>query len=67
VELIAENPVGDAKSSFNAFRHGTSPRVIDYIFVDHHFEVIEYAIDRVKDGDVFISDHWPVWARIRIK
>jgi endonuclease/exonuclease/phosphatase family metal-dependent hydrolase len=67
VELIAENPVVDAKSSFNAFRHGTSSRVIDYIFVDHHFEVIEYAIDRVKDGDVFISDHWPVWARIRIK
>jgi endonuclease/exonuclease/phosphatase family metal-dependent hydrolase len=67
VELIAENPVVDAKSSFNAFRHDTSPRVIDYIFVDHHFEVIEYAIDRVKDGDVYISDHWPVWTRIRIK
>jgi endonuclease/exonuclease/phosphatase family metal-dependent hydrolase len=66
-ELIAMEPVENAWSSFNAFRHETSPRVIDYIFVDHHFEVIGYGIDKVLDEDVFISDHWPVWARIRIR
>lgn len=66
VELIAEEPVVNAKSSFNAFRDGTRPRVIDFIFTDDHFQVLSYQIDEIKVGEVFISDHWPVWSRIRL-
>ena len=42
-------PVGDA---------------IDYIFVNDHFRVERYRVDRIMDGEVFISDHWPVVAEI---
>ncbi len=50
----------------NAFRDDIDPRVIDYIFVDDPFEVLSYGVDRVKEGEVFISDHWPVKAVLRI-
>lgn len=63
-ELLVREPVGDAASTFNAFRDDADPRVIDYIFVDNHFRVMSYQIDRVKEQGIFISDHWPVWARV---
>jgi hypothetical protein len=40
---------------------------IDFIFVSPHFEVINAKIDRVKSGDLFISDHWPVVVKLKMK
>ncbi len=59
-ELISGEPVVGAESTYNAFRHDTEPRVIDYIFADSHFDVISYGVDNVIRDGVFISDHWPV-------
>jgi endonuclease/exonuclease/phosphatase family metal-dependent hydrolase len=64
-ELIAQQPVINAASTFNAFRHDTQPRVIDYIFVNNHFQVKSYQVDEVVENDIFISDHWPVWAKVQ--
>jgi len=64
VELMAQEPVVDAESTFNAFRDDASPRVIDFIFADQHFSVLSYQVDKVRQGDIFISDHWPVWTRL---
>ena len=61
-ELISAEPVVGAESTYNAFRHDTEPRVIDYIFADSHFDVISYGVDNVIRDGVFISDHWPVKA-----
>lgn len=66
-ELISDEPVVNAKSTINAFRDDTPDRIVDYIFVDPHFRVRSYQVDQVKDGEVFISDHWPVWVRLRLK
>lgn len=63
-ELISETPVTGAQSTFNAFREDVAPRVIDFIFVDPHFSVQSYQVDRIMQNGVFISDHWPVWARV---
>ena len=59
-ELLAAETFNSDAGTFNAFRHDIEPRVIDFIFVDDHFTVETYSIDIVKDGDIFISDHWPV-------
>lgn len=32
----------------------------DYVFVNDHFKVKSYRVDRITEGKVFISDHWPV-------
>ncbi len=57
-------PATDVDNTFNAFRDDTQPKVIDYIFADHNFEVHSFAVDVVKDGNIFISDHWPVRATV---
>jgi endonuclease/exonuclease/phosphatase family metal-dependent hydrolase len=36
------------------------PRVIDFIYVNEYFSVKTYDIDKIMEGDIFISDHWPV-------
>jgi endonuclease/exonuclease/phosphatase family metal-dependent hydrolase len=59
-ELIARKSYTGEASTFNGFRDDIEPRVIDYIFVDDSFIVEEYTIDKITDGDIFISDHWPV-------
>jgi len=65
-ELLSNSPVTNAQSTFNAFRDNTEPRVIDYIFVTNHFSVESYTVDIVKEGEIFISDHWPVKAVLRL-
>ncbi len=64
--MVAAQPVKGALSTFNGFRTDVEPRVIDYIFVSPHFRVISYSVDEVMDGDVYISDHWPVWALLAL-
>ena len=66
-ELTADEPVVKAKSTINAFRDDTPERIIDYIFMTPHFWVRSYQVDQVKDGEVFISDHWPVWVKLILK
>jgi endonuclease/exonuclease/phosphatase family metal-dependent hydrolase len=63
-ETISEAPVTGAESTFNGFRHDIEPRVIDFIFVDGNFNVLSYRVDEVMENGIFISDHWPVIARV---
>ncbi len=63
-EMISEAPVTGAESTFSGFRHDIEPRVIDFIFVDDNFNVIFYRVDEVMENGIFISDHWPVIARV---
>lgn len=44
---------------------GAAGDAIDYIFVNEHFEVQSYNIDRVMKEGIFISDHWPVVSVVR--
>ncbi len=66
-ETISKTPVVDADATFNAFRKDIDPRVIDFIFVDNAFKVNSYRVDRVMEGNIFISDHWPVVSEITMK
>jgi endonuclease/exonuclease/phosphatase family metal-dependent hydrolase len=62
-EYISKNPTLSAGATFNGFRENwrdAPPYAIDYIFVNESFDVNEYRIDHVTEGEVFISDHWPV-------
>ncbi len=59
-ELIAQEPYTGVKNTFNGFRRDMEPRVIDFIYVNEYFSVKTYDIDKIMEGDIFISDHWPV-------
>lgn len=38
---------------------------IDYIFVKNGLEVLKYGILAETEGDAFLSDHTPVWVRVK--
>jgi len=63
-ELISETPVTTAGSTSTGFRPdwtvGETGDAIDYIFVNEHFKVKLYRVDRIVEDEIFISDHWPV-------
>jgi endonuclease/exonuclease/phosphatase family metal-dependent hydrolase len=49
--------------TFNGFSEDIDAGVIDYIFFSRNFFSFKnYAVDKVADGRVYISDHWPVRA-----
>lgn len=63
-EYISNTPVNTGGATSNGFRPnwtvGQAGDAIDYIFVNDRFNVESYRVDRIMDGEVFISDHWPV-------
>jgi endonuclease/exonuclease/phosphatase family metal-dependent hydrolase len=67
VRYSSQQPAGEIVTTFNAFREDFEGAVIDFIFVNDYFEVLTFGVDEVKDGEVFISDHWPVKASLRLK
>jgi endonuclease/exonuclease/phosphatase family metal-dependent hydrolase len=70
-ELITETPVTTTGSTSTGFRPnwtvGESGDAIDYIFVNEYFKVKSYRVDRIVKDSIFISDHWPVIARLVIE
>ena len=52
--------------TFNGFRDEKGERRIDYIFVSKGVAVMKHTTESPKQGDLFISDHWPVIATISI-
>ncbi|HLU90191.1 MAG TPA: endonuclease/exonuclease/phosphatase family protein [Cyclobacteriaceae bacterium] len=55
---------GPTSTGFNPGWKSRQGNPIDYIFVNEGFTVASYRIDRIMEGDVFISDHWPVVAKL---
>lgn len=53
--------------TFNGFGHSEEQGRIDFIFVDPSWEVIESDVLMIREGDIFISDHYPVIAVLKAK
>lgn len=64
--VTEKRPVGPAYT-FNGFSEETSAGRIDYIFVRNGMKVLEHRTFIKKDHNIYISDHWPVMARISLK
>ena len=64
--ILEENQLNNTYHGFRGKRNsGKSP--IDYIFVSDDFEVMDVEIASAKvDGD-FVSDHYPIFATLRLK
>ncbi|MFN2337081.1 MAG: endonuclease/exonuclease/phosphatase family protein, partial [Bacteroidales bacterium] len=63
--LISETPPAGEEYTFNGWRDEPGEGRIDYIFVRNGMKVSSHATHRVIEEGVFISDHWPVTARVR--
>ncbi len=65
-EDLTENTSG-GNISYNAFDPGFEGTRIDFIFVNAYFDVLEHAVDEVREDDLFISDHYPVRAEVSVR
>jgi endonuclease/exonuclease/phosphatase family metal-dependent hydrolase len=69
-EYVSVAPVTSGGATSTGFRPDWAVHMpgnaIDYIFVNPAFRVESYRVDRIVEGEVFISDHWPVVAEISL-
>jgi endonuclease/exonuclease/phosphatase family metal-dependent hydrolase len=57
--ISQKKPEGESYT-FNGFSDKKKEERIDYIFVRSGMEVNWHRTVKIKQGDIFISDHWPV-------
>ena len=63
---ISESVPTGEDYTFNGWKDESDGRRIDYIFVRNGMKVLSHETHRVIENGVFISDHWPVEARVAI-
>nr|HPK85337.1 endonuclease/exonuclease/phosphatase family protein [Bacteroidales bacterium] len=63
--LISETPPAGQSYTFNGWKDEPREGRIDYVFVRNGMKVLSHEIHRIIEEGVFISDHWPVSARVR--
>jgi endonuclease/exonuclease/phosphatase family metal-dependent hydrolase len=61
----SETPPAGMTYTFNGWKDAQGEGRIDYIFVRNGMRVLSHETYRVIEDGVFISDHWPVKARVR--
>jgi len=54
-----------AEGTFNGFGHYSHPGRIDMILVKYIREVVDYQVIKAMQGEMYISDHWPVMVTLR--
>jgi endonuclease/exonuclease/phosphatase family metal-dependent hydrolase len=64
-DISKTEPTGETYT-FNGWNDASDGRRIDYIFVRNGMKVLSHDTHRVIENGVFISDHWPVEARVAI-
>jgi endonuclease/exonuclease/phosphatase family metal-dependent hydrolase len=61
---ISETPPAGEAYTFNGWKDNTGDNRIDYIFIRNGMKVRSHETFRIIEDGVFISDHWPVKARV---
>ncbi|MFO8001863.1 MAG: endonuclease/exonuclease/phosphatase family protein [Marinilabilia sp.] len=64
-ELADETRKGEI--TFNGFDPDFDGSRIDFVFVNEFFDVDFHSVDEVREDEVFISDHYPVRAKITFR
>ena len=62
---VSETAPAGETYTFNGWKETAGDSRIDYIFIRNGMKVLSHETFRIIEDGVFISDHWPVKARIR--
>jgi endonuclease/exonuclease/phosphatase family metal-dependent hydrolase len=52
------------EGTFNGFGTEQNPERIDMVFYKGRWEATAYEVLKIKDGEMFISDHWPIVVKL---
>ena len=58
---------GKEEATFNGFGRSDENKRIDFIFTNNRLEPATYKMLNIKKDSIYISDHYPVISRIKIK
>jgi len=64
---VSETTPAGETYTFNGWKDAQGEGRIDYVFVRNGMKVVSHETFKVIEDGVFISDHWPVKSRIRVK
>jgi len=62
---ISTFPVTEADNTLNNFKVKEGIKRVDYIFVNGYLDVLNFKTYKITNGDMFISDHYPVMAELK--
>ena len=65
--FVSERKPAGPTYTYNGYSDKPGTGRVDYIFVKNGLRVLDHSTLIEKDKQIFISDHWPVTARILIK
>lgn len=65
--FVSEKKPSGPTWTYNGFSDKPGTGRVDYIFVKNGMKVLDHTTLDEKEGDIFISDHWPVTSRIMLK
>ena len=65
--LSVNKPEGCVEGTFNGFGRQKDPERIDMVYFKGGWKVVSYKVLNIKDGEMFISDHWPVLAEFKVQ
>lgn len=65
--FVSERKPSGPTFTYNGFSDRPGTGRVDYIFVKNGLRVLNHSTLIEKDKQIFVSDHWPVTARILIK
>jgi endonuclease/exonuclease/phosphatase family metal-dependent hydrolase len=54
----------DPEGTFNGFGNANPQPRIDFIFINDRWDVLDFRTVKAKEGEVFISDHYPVDSKV---
>lgn len=60
-------PVPEGKGTYHGFTGQAEPHRIDYILATREFEAVEFGWDMRNYDGRYPSDHFPVWAKLRLE
>ena len=64
--LVEERHFG-AEATFNGFGRADRPATIDFILVSPNFRVSRHGHIQARRADIYVSDHFPVFARVILR
>jgi endonuclease/exonuclease/phosphatase family metal-dependent hydrolase len=65
--FVSEKKPAGPTYTFNGFSDKPGTGRVDYIFVKNGLRVLDHSTLYEKEKEIFISDHWPVTARILVE
>ncbi len=62
---ISTFPVTEKGNTLNSFKSREGTKRVDYIFVNGYLDVLNFKTYKITDGNIFISDHYPIMAELK--